>query len=88
VSNIPVAFSTGPQAPSAVPVPVSVPPVLASQAPPIESFAPRPAMESYVSPQELAMFDASKRGRRVMFMFVGVLVAIGAAMGIWASMSR
>jgi hypothetical protein len=45
-------------------------------------------MESYVSPQELAMFDASKRGRRVMFMFVGVLAAIGAAMAIWASMSR
>jgi len=58
-------------------------PVMVSRPPPAINFE-----DAHLSPDEVAMFDGNKRGRRMTIYFVLVLMLLGGLMGLWAYISH
>ncbi len=81
-SNLPVSASAFAPVPAAAPV-----------APMRPAFASMPQQQmnfedAHLSPDEVAMFDGNKRGRRMTIYFVLVLLLLGGLLGLWANISR
>lgn len=81
-SNVPVSASAFAPVPAAAPV-----------APMRPAFASMPQQQlnfedAHLSPDEVAMFDGNKRGRRMTIYFVLVLLLLGGLLAVWANISR